>query len=198
MRSEKVDIEEIASTKSEKLLAVVLGIFVFIGAIWAYSKINDHFGSARFHEHTLASGVGELFLTIALLSIGLLLLSFLRQRRSRYLPLAFAAVIPACVLAIFFAGDYTESYYSAFDLGPLILSLLGVALTLFAFAVLQRYLARQIPKRRVRKGECPFCGYPSRGGGHCEGCGREVIGECSSCGKQRRVGTAYCANCGKA
>lgn len=197
MRTEKVDIEEIALTKSEKLLAAVLGIFVFIGAIWGYTKINDHFGD-RFYEHTLASGVGELLLLIALLSVGLLLLSILRQRRSRYLPLAFSVIVPACVVALFFAGDYSNSYFSVVDLGPLILSLLGIVLTLISFAALQRYLARQIPKRRVRRGECPFCGYPSHDGAHCEGCGREVIAECSSCSKQRRVGTAYCANCGKA
>ena len=51
--------------------------------------------------------------------------------------------------------------------------------------------------RRVRKGECPFCGYPVRAGGtHCEGCGREVIGDCATCGNERRVGTAHCAACG--
>jgi hypothetical protein len=107
-------------------------------------------------------------------------------------------IVPACILALVFAGDYTNSYYSAFNLGPLLLSLIGIVLTAISFVVLQRYLARRIPGRRVRKGECPFCGYPSRGGSHCEGCGREVIGECSSCGKERRVGTSFCASCGKA
>jgi peptidoglycan/LPS O-acetylase OafA/YrhL len=196
VRSEKVDIEEIASTKSEKLLAVVLGVFVLIGAIWAYARINDRFGT-RYDEHTIASGVWEIVLTIVLLSAGLLLLSTLRRRRSRYLPLAFGVIVPACILALVFAGDYTDAYYSAFDLGPLLLSVIGIVLTAISFAVLQRYLARRIPGRRVRKGECPFCGYPSRAGSHCEGCGRDVIGECSSCGKERRVGTSFCTNCGK-
>jgi hypothetical protein len=40
VRSEKVDIEELASTKSEKILALVLGVFVQIGAIWAYTRIT--------------------------------------------------------------------------------------------------------------------------------------------------------------
>ncbi len=200
MRSEKVGIEEIASTKSEKLLAFVLGIFVFIGAIWAYQKIGDRFGPVSVYgEHTLKSGLAELAFTVALLSAGLFLLSRLRRRRSRYLPLAFGVIVPACILALFFASDYTNaSSNPTFDLGPLILSLLGIALTVGSFALLQRYLARHIPSRRVRKGECPFCGYPSRGSAHCEGCGREVVGECSSCGKERRVGTAFCASCGKA
>lgn len=197
MSAEKVDIEEIASTKSEKLLAVVLGIFVFIGAIWAYVKIDEHFANPL-RDHTVAGGVSELLLTLALLAFGLVLLAALRRRRSRYLPLAFGVIVPACVVALVFAGDYTDNYYSAFDLGPLVLSALGIVLTAISFAVLQRHLARRIPVRRVRKGECPFCGYPARAGAHCEGCGREVIGECSSCDEKRRVGTAYCANCGKA
>ena len=196
MRSEKVDIEEIASTKSEKALALVLGVFVFVAAIWAYGKIDERY--ARFGEPTLKSGVLEIVLTLALLSLGLALLSILRRRRSRYFPLAFSVIAPACLLALIFAGDYTNDYYSFADLGPLVLSLTGIALTLVAFFYLQKYLARRVPVRRVRKRECPFCGYPVGGGAHCEGCGREVIGECSNCGKERRVGTAFCVSCGKA
>src|SRR4030095_13336254 len=36
-----VDVEEIQTTKSEKLLAVVLAIFLLIGAVWTYQKIDD-------------------------------------------------------------------------------------------------------------------------------------------------------------
>ncbi len=195
MRSEKVDIEEIASTKSEKVLAVVLGIFVFIGATWAYVKIDNHFAPDNV---TLKSATFEMVLILGMLAFGLLLLTALRTRRSRYVPLSFGVIIPACALALGFAGQYTDDYYGFAHGGPIILSLIGIAATLVAFFFLQRHLARRVPIRRVRKGECPFCGYPSRGGAHCEGCGREVIGECSSCGKERRVGTAHCANCGKA
>ncbi|MBD0338173.1 MAG: hypothetical protein ICV67_02690 [Thermoleophilia bacterium] len=125
------------------------------------------------------------------------LLSVLRGRDSRYLPLAFAAIGTAALLALVFAGDYVTDYVDPLDLGPLLLSLVGAAATLVAFAALQRYLARRVPVRRVRKAECPFCGYPVRGAGpHCEGCGREVVGECSTCGRPRRVGTARCSACG--
>ncbi|MGD0165701.1 MAG: zinc ribbon domain-containing protein [Gaiellaceae bacterium] len=196
MRSEKVEIEEIASTKSERLLAFVLGIFVLVGPIWAYDKIDNRY--THYGDPTLKSGLLEIVLTLALLSLGLVFLSVLRRRRSRYLPLSFAVIVPACMLALGFAGDYTNDYYGFADLGPLVLSLTGIALTLVAFFFLQRYLARRVPVRRVRKHECPFCGYPVRSGIHCEGCGREVIGECSSCGKERRAGTAFCASCGKA
>jgi hypothetical protein len=83
------------------------------------------------------------------------------------------------------------------DTGPVVLSLAGIALTLGAFWGLQRYLQRRIPLRRVRKGECPFCGFPAAGNTSCEGCGRAVAGSCSHCGEHRRVGVAFCGSCGK-
>ena len=39
--SPHVDVEEIQTTKSEKLLAVVLAAFLLVGGIWAYQKIDD-------------------------------------------------------------------------------------------------------------------------------------------------------------
>ena len=102
------------------------------------------------------------------------------------------------VLALVMAGDYLTDYVDPLAFGPFLLSLAGVALTLLAFVALQRYLARRIPIRRVRKSECPFCSYPVREGTHCAGCGRVVFGECSACHQARRVGTAFCSACGNA
>jgi hypothetical protein len=96
------------------------------------------------------------------------------------------------------AGDYLTDYVDPLDLGPLVLAFVGIAFTLAAFAALQRYLVRRLPHARVRKGECPFCGYPVRGGAHCEGCGREVVSECGGCARPRRVGTLHCGACGSA
>jgi len=124
---------------------------------------------------------------------------FSRLRRSRYLPLASALIGAATILAFVMSVDYITDYVSWRELGPLVLSAAGVALTLLAFWGLQRYLARRIPRRRVRKSECPFCGYPVRGAGtHCEGCGRDVVAECAKCSAPRRVGTDFCAACGSA
>src|SRR5439155_5723358 len=39
--STRVDVEEIQTTKGEKLLAVVLAAFLLIGGIWVYAKIDD-------------------------------------------------------------------------------------------------------------------------------------------------------------
>ena len=87
------------------------------------------------------------------------------------------------------AVDYLTDYFELLELGPLVISLFGIAVTLLAFVGLQRYLAQRIPQRRVRKNECPFCGYPVRGKEHCEGCGRQVIAPCARCEAPRRIGS---------
>jgi hypothetical protein len=126
------------------------------------------------------------------------LLASLRKRGSRYFPLAFSVLGFATLLALVMAGDYVTDYLDPRDLGPLVLAVVGIALTIVSFAALQRYLARRVPFRRVRKRECPFCGYPVGEHDHCEGCGRAVIAECSTCAQPRRVGTLHCGACGQA
>jgi hypothetical protein len=96
------------------------------------------------------------------------------------------------------ATDYATDYIDIGEIGPLALSLTGIVLTLAAFVGLQRYMAKRLPARRVRRRECPFCGYDVRDNANCEGCGRRVIGKCSSCSKARRVGTRHCGACGEA
>ena len=106
-------------------------------------------------------------------------------------------VATATLSAVVLAGDYVTDYVDPLDVGPLVLSLFGVAATILAFVALQRYLARRIPIRRVRNGECPFC--PARANGtHCESCGREIVAPCATCRRPRRVGTPRCATCGNA
>jgi outer membrane murein-binding lipoprotein Lpp len=299
--STRVDVEEIETTKSEKLLAVVLAIFLLIGGVWGYQKIDDsvaewlapsevelspedeaardrfiaaqdrmlradtaedqaqerlilareafrtaldagrpagelelayeeaqaeheraradlaaatqdveaarpaadianrHAAEAqreREDRHELAAFLFRLGFVLGLLALSYWLLGRLRTRRSRYLPTAIALVASAALLALIMAGDYVTDYIDPVDVGPLILSLAGILLTLLAFAALQRYLAKRVPVRRVRKLECPFCGYPVRGNEHCEGCGRAVVAECTTCHAPRRVGALHCGVCG--
>jgi hypothetical protein len=300
--STAVEIEEIETTRSEKLLAIVLAVFITIGAIWAYARSDDlaqrafpspvqtsaeaaasqrlfaaeaalaratqqrelalqqlelareayrtaldagrtapeleaayraseeryqaaatREAQARAQEQALESQATDaqrsfaerderardrqavmsfglrLLLAGALLLFGYALASRLRRRHSRALPLAFGVVAAAVFIAVVFAGDYVTDYLDPLELGPLVLSLFGIVATIGAFALLQRYLRRRAPARRVRKGECPFCGYPVRSGGpHCEACGREVVAACSTCSSERRVGVAHCAACGAA
>jgi hypothetical protein len=119
-------------------------------------------------------------------------------RGSRYYTLALAGVGAAAILTLAFAGHYVEDQIELADTGPLVLSAAGIALTVGAFWGLQRYLRKRIPLRRVRKGECPFCGFPSAGNTSCEGCGRAVAGSCPHCGERRRVGVQFCGSCGRA
>ena len=295
----RVDVEEIEATKSEKFLAFVLAVFVLIGGVWTYVKLDDYvregvgtpaptaadraaleraqdsqrsllaarraYGRARGElelrreayrtaldegrrapalrraydraqqelaraelavtraeaaaraaqpeatdarrraaerfdreqrREALVAFALRLPFVAALLGAGLWLLSLLRRRRSRSLPLAFGVIAAATVLALVLAADYVTDYVDPLDLGPLVLSLFGIAVTLAAFAALQRYLARRIPFRRVRRRECPFCGFPAGSGAHCEGCGRRVVADCAACGSARRVGSLHCAACG--
>ena len=297
-RSPVVDVEEIQTTRSEKALAVVLAVFLLIGAGWAYEQLGDAARGTfearveaedraavarldvaeirsseaaaaerraftelvtareayrtaldadepaqdlrrayerrqrdviaaeaarnaadadadavrpaalaaadriateeqRAHDRgALLAFVLRLAALVALLAAGLWLLGRLRRAGSRWLPVAFAPVGAATVLALFLAGDYVSDYLDPLDFGPLVISLVGIVLTLVGFAALQRYLARRIPARRVRKGECPFCGYPAGRGNHCEGCGRNVVADCATCAGPRRVGTLHCRACG--
>lgn len=301
--STRVEVEEIQTTPSERLLAVVLAIFLLIGGIWTYDRIeeavrgserpvavqptaseqaalqrfetaNDRLGAAgrerdeaiqnlelrreayrtaldagrqapalerayeqsqvqlrranaafasaeravaaarppadRANEQIAAresdrenhDGLITFLLRFALvalsLAVGYWLLARLRRRGSRYFVVAMAIVGYATVLALVFAGDYITDYVDPLDLGPLVLSIFGIGLTLLAFVALQRYLATRIPPRRVRKRECPYCGYPVRDNHSCEGCGRDVVASCSACGHDRRVGTVHCGACGAA
>jgi hypothetical protein len=294
------DVEDIESTKSEKLLALVLAIFLLIGGIWAYDKIEEavngridasyaptpaeraalttlRLAQARLSRATAeqararqdlelsreayrtaldagrsapgleraylraderydearaerraaeravaaaqpaAAAAGErvqdrleanerdrdvwtfllrLAFVAAFLAASVWLLNALRRRRSRAFPLAIAGVAVAALLSLVFAVDYVTDYVDPLELGPLVLSLFGIAVTLVAFAALQRYLARRLPLRRARKRQCPYCAYPVRDTERCEGCGRQVVGACSTCGAPRRVGTLHCGACG--
>ena len=163
----------------------------------AYRRAADE-ALAASRQSELVTFVLRLALVLAALALGYWLLVRLRRSGSRYLPVGFAFVGFATLLALVMAGDYVTDYIDVLELGPLVLSLAGVTLTLVVFWWLQRYLARRVPQRRVRKGECPFCGYPAGRGEHCEGCGRAVVGECTTCHAPRRVGTFHCAACGAA
>jgi hypothetical protein len=296
-----VDIEQLESTKSEKLLALVLAVFLLIGGIWAYQEIDDRVRAAlpvreatpaeqqaiqrldeaqqrrfeadqavgrtrqelelrreayrtaldagepaaalrqrylaadRAHEAArteraaavraeaaarpaataaqdrlardaearrdrqelviflLRVGAGVIFLLAAYL-----LLTRLRDGGSRWFPLAGSAVLFATVYAFVVAVDYLTDYFDPFDAGILLLAVLGVGATLVAFWLLQRYLSRRLPLRRVRRQQCPYCGFPVRDHERCEGCGRVVRAPCTHCAAPRRVGAPFCGSCGQA
>lgn len=140
----------------------------------------------------------RLALVAALAAVAFRLLLVLHRRRSRYLPLALGFLGFTVALSFVLAGDYITDYVDPLDLGVLALSLFGVAVTVLVFMLLQRYLVHRLPARRVKRGQCPFCGYPTRDNDFCERCGREVFAACSRCSRPRRVGAAHCGACGAA
>ncbi|HEY7380773.1 MAG TPA: zinc ribbon domain-containing protein [Gaiella sp.] len=294
MTTHAVDADEIQTTRGEKALAVVLGVFILIGLVWAYDRlerqtsfdvrpssaeqqaidVNDRatrqLGAAiagrsraladvelRRERYRTALDAGQpapglerdyataeqtlkvaeaqvavararvaetqpaanaarerqlakaraverrdarvsfLFrMVLALAALGLSYALLARLRGSRYLTLGLAAVGASAVLALVFTGDYVEDHVAWRHTGPLALSAAGIVLSVGAFWGLQRYLRRQLPHRRVRKRECPFCGFPAGGDPSCEGCGRAVVTGCASCGGRRRVGVPFCGSCG--
>jgi hypothetical protein len=151
---------------------------------------------AKQDSHDRQTFVLRLLWVLGLLGVGYRLLGRLRVRRSRYLPVGLAWIGAATLTGLVMAVDYAGDYIEFSEAGPLAISLAGIAMTLVAFAALQRYLRRRVPLRRVRKGHCPFCGFPVGSGEHCEGCGRAIQAPCSACQAPRRVGTQHCAACG--
>jgi hypothetical protein len=119
-----------------------------------------------------------------------------RRRASRWFPLAGSVVAAATIMAFALAADYLTDYLEPFDWGVAGIAALGVVATLLVYWGLQRYLIRRLPQRRVKRSQCPFCGYPVGANAHCEACGREVVAACTQCESPRRVGTAYCGVCG--
>ena len=127
-------------------------------------------------------------------SFGLLLWG--RRRASRWFPLAGSVAASGTIMAFVLAGDYLTDYLEPFDWGIAAIALLGIVATLLLYWGLQRYLIRRIPQRRVKRRQCPFCGYPTGANEHCEACGREIVATCTACEAPRRVGVAYCGACG--
>jgi hypothetical protein len=186
---------EFSADQTEEQTARAAAAAAQPAATAAYGRASEEALEAT-RQSDLVTFLLRLALVFATLGFGYWLLVRLRRSNSRYLPVAFAFIGFSALLSLFMAGDYLTDYIDVEQLGPLVLSLAGIALTLAVFWWLQRYLRRRVPQRRVRKGDCPFCGYPVHGGEHCEGCGRSVVGECTTCHRPRRVGTFHCGACG--
>jgi hypothetical protein len=156
---------------------------------------GDRIGDAL-RRQTRLSFFARLGLVALYVVVSYLLLAWARRRTSRWLPLAGSAVAAATVFAFVFACDYMTDYLDPFEWGIAAIAALGIATTLLVYWSVERYLLRRIPQRRVKRRQCPFCGYPVGANTHCEGCGREVVAPCTSCEASRRVGTPHCGVCG--
>jgi hypothetical protein len=151
---------------------------------------------AALHRQARDSFLIRLALVLFSIGAGYWLLAYMRNRNTRWFPLAGSCVAFATIFAFVLAGDYVTDYFDPFQWGIAVVALIGIVATLLAYLALQRYLLRRVTQRRVRRQQCPLCGYPVGTGSHCEGCGREVVAPCANCEAPRRVGTAHCAACG--
>jgi uncharacterized membrane protein YidH (DUF202 family) len=151
---------------------------------------------AAIHRQERDAFLARLGLVLLAIGVSYWVLAFMRRRHTRWFPLAGSGVAFATILAFVLAGDYVTDYFDPFQWGIAVVALIGIVATLLAYLALQRYLLRRLTQRRVRKQQCPFCGYPAGMGSHCEGCGREIVAPCANCEAPRRVGTAHCATCG--
>jgi hypothetical protein len=157
----------------------------------AESKIG-----AALHRQARDSFLARLGFVLLSIVFAYWLLAYMRRRHTRWFPLAGSVVAFATILALVMAGDYVTDYVAPFDWGIAVLAVIGIGATLIAYWTLERYLLRRVTQRRVRRHQCPFCGYRLGDGVHCEGCGRETVAACANCEAPRRVGTAHCGVCG--
>ena len=104
----------------------------------------------------------------------------------------------ATVFAFVVAVDYLTDYFDPFDAGILLLALIGAATTVVAFWLLQRYLSRRLPLRRVRRHQCPYCGFPVGDNERARAAAARCRRRAPSALRPRRIGAPFCGACGSA
>lgn len=122
----------------------------------------------------------------------------LRRRRVRYLVLATAFVGFAGIQALALVGQY--GWYLLRDIGPIALSVSGSAVCVAGLVALRRWATstKRVVTVRLRRGQCPFCGFPLvAGADYCAGCGTKATEACPGCGTPNVARSAFCSHCGR-
>jgi len=123
----------------------------------------------------------------------------LRRRNARYLILATGFMGFGGIQAVGLIGQY--GWYLLRDIGPIAISVTGSAVCVAGLVALRRWLgsARRLATSRLRRGQCPYCGFPLPDGtAHCVGCGRQVLESCPDCGHGNVRESPHCRGCGRA
>ncbi len=122
----------------------------------------------------------------------------LRRRPARYLIVATAFMGFAGIQALALVGQY--GWYLLRDVGPIALSMTGSAVCVAGLVAIKRWAsgARRLAIGRLRRNQCPFCGFPlAVGAAFCAGCGRRVSEPCPACGADNAPHSPFCRHCGK-
>jgi hypothetical protein len=170
-----------------------------VGAVPAAGRADDRLAAERERRQDRRELITFLlrFAAIAAsLGFGYWLLARLRRDGSRYFPVAVAVVAYAAIFALVLAADYITDYVDPLDLGPLVLSLFGIAVTLLAFAV-SRALPRPLDPAQPRaEAGVHLLRLPGPQKPALRGLRQRGSRERAACGADRRVGVLHCGACG--
>ncbi|NPV71828.1 MAG: hypothetical protein HPY55_14530 [Firmicutes bacterium] len=158
-----------------------------------------------FNEYESAVRLRELKLfllrcayTLPVFILALTLWQRMRRTGSRHLILATAFLAFATIQAVVVAAQY--SYHLLRGYMQLAVSLAGTVLTAFGLVALRRYVLNpeRLARSRLKRGQCPHCGFPRTAGKYCVSCGGIIEGACPNCGNPRPVNAPHCPSCGSA
>lgn len=167
----------------------------------AYQQVQERAGAAvkkaenRYQLLVFALRFGY---ALPLFGLAVWLWLALRRRPVRYLIVATAFMGFAGIQAIALVGQY--SWHLLRDIGPIALSATGSAVCVAGLVAIKRWAsnARRLAIGRLRRNQCPFCGFPlAAGAAFCAGCGRRVSEPCPACGAENAPQSPFCRHCGK-
>lgn len=123
--------------------------------------------------------------------------SRLRQRRNRHLIVATAFLAFSALQLLFVAGIY--AWHLLRDVATIAVSVFGSVVSIMGLMALRRHIFsfERVARNRVRRGQCPFCGFPADPTmPFCRECGRPLKERCPACSAPRPVLSPHCPTCG--
>ncbi len=163
----------------------------------ARAAVDQAFRAAENRYQLLVFGL-RFGYALPLFGLSVWLWLLLRRRPVRYLILATSFMAFAGVQAVGLVGQY--GWYLLRDVGPIAISVAGSAVCVAGLVALRRWTSntRRIATARLRRGLCPYCGFPlAPGAEHCAGCGRAITEKCPACGGVNVAESLFCRACGR-
>lgn len=133
----------------------------------------------------------KVFALRIILLLPLIGLSLFLHARTRSLP-TLSLVASSFILLGYSAVEFAWRGLQVYGV-----SALGILGTILGIRYARRLALRDLPYKRVEKGDCPYCGYSAGNSSYCPNCGRELVRKCPRCGAIVRKFTRFCWNCGE-